>query len=113
MVLLSCVDIWPCCSRARRKPGPPQLSHGVLLDHVSIAHVGYIHEGRFKLLFDAGEDVGSRQRGVDVPDDFSFNPRFAEQRAHPVLPEEPRPASAEFWGFTERIGVKGSASISG
>jgi hypothetical protein len=83
-----------------------------LLEHVSIAHVGYIHEGRFKLLFDAGEDVGSRQRGVDVPDDFSFNPRFAAERAHPV-PEEPRPASAEFWGFTESIGVQGSASISG
>jgi hypothetical protein len=75
--------------------------------------VVYIHEGRFKLLFDAGEDVGSRQRGVDVPDDFFFNPLFAEQRAYPVLPEEPRPASAEFWGFTERIGVEGSASISG
>jgi hypothetical protein len=88
------------------------LRHGILLDHVSIAHVGYIHEGRFKILFDAGQDLGSRQRGVDVLDDFFFNPRLGEERTH-TLPEEPRPASAEFWGFTERTGVKGSASISG
>jgi hypothetical protein len=83
-----------------------------LLDHVSIAHVGYIHEGRFKILFDAGQDLGSRQRGVDVPEDFFFNPRLGEERNHTV-PEEPRPASAEFWGFTESIGVQGGASTPG
>jgi hypothetical protein len=83
-----------------------------VLDHVSIAHVGYIHEGRFKLLFDAGQDLGSRQRGVDVPDDFFFNPRLAEERNHPAL-EEPREAAVQFWGFEENKGIKGSSSISG
>jgi hypothetical protein len=83
-----------------------------VLDHVSIAHVGYIHEGRFKLLFDAGQDLGSRQRGVDVPDDFFFNPRLAEERAFPVI-KEPTEPSIHFWGFKNSTGVQGSASLSG
>jgi hypothetical protein len=37
---------------------------------VKLGDVGYIRRGRFHLLFSAGCQLGSRRRGVDVPQTF-------------------------------------------
>jgi hypothetical protein len=94
-----------------REPTPPQLTNGHLLERVSIGYVGYIHEGRFKILFDAGEELGFRRRGTDVPNCFSHNPLIAAERQNPLV-KKSRPAGTEFWGFEKRSGISASASVS-
>ena len=39
-------------------------------DRIQLADVGYIRGGRFNLLFSAGEPLGDRKRGFDVPQTF-------------------------------------------
>jgi hypothetical protein len=78
-----------------------------MLEHVDIGHVGYIHDGRFKILFDAGRDLGERTRGADVPYDFFFNPLIAKEQRNPLV-NPPRSPRTEFWGFERSAGVGGS-----
>ena len=47
-----------------REPGPQ------LYERVRLGDVGYTRYGRFNLLFSAGEELGSRALGVDVPATF-------------------------------------------
>ena len=47
---------------AFREPAPTQS-----YECINFGDVGFIHHGRFCLLFSAGRPLGGRQRGVDVP----------------------------------------------
>lgn len=49
-----------------REPGPIDYSYR----RVRLGDVGYTRDGSFHLLFSAGEPLGSRELGVDVPHTF-------------------------------------------
>jgi hypothetical protein len=66
----------------------------VKLDHVAIGHVGYIEEGRFKIICDACDT----------------NPAIAAERQNAVA-EANRPAGIEAWGFKKSGGVKAEAGV--
>jgi hypothetical protein len=76
---------------------------------VEIAHVAYVHGGRCKILFDAGQDLGARTRGVDVPGDFYFNPLLGVERRNAASDPVTRGADTEFWGFERSSGLSVSA----
>jgi hypothetical protein len=104
--------ISPCrCLRIReltendRNPLPPTLGYDVMLDHVSIGHVGFIDQGRFVLLFDAAQPLGSRRIGREVPNGFTYNNDIGAGRSHPYH-SDVRTASTETCGFQRCAGVE-------
>jgi hypothetical protein len=81
-----------------------------MLDHVSIGHVGYMSEGRFVLLFDAAQPLGSRREGRDVPDGFIYNEGIGAGRSH-ARQSDSRPASTETCGFQKCVGMELDAGV--
>jgi hypothetical protein len=105
-----------CCTRmlmhGLRDPLPPILGYDEMLDHVSVGHVGYMDKGRFVLLFDAAQPIGSRREGRDVPQGFTYNEGIGAGRSHP-RESSPRPAYTKSHGFKMCRGVELGAGISG
>jgi len=62
-----------------REPAPLQY-----FDRIRPGDVGYIHRGRFNLLFSAGAPLGERQLGVDIPHTFT------RLDVGPILKSEPQ-----------------------
>lgn len=63
-----------CCyllkSRASPEPGGREPTPIYSYERIRLGDVGYIREGRFHLLFSAGEPLGTRVHGSDVPRTF-------------------------------------------
>jgi hypothetical protein len=94
-------------------PNPPELDYLGLIDHVSIGHVGYIENGQFRILFDAGLPLGQRELGKHVPEDFVFHNTIGRDRQSPKKPILLRFAGVESRELQMTGGTSGQLKISG
>ena len=67
--------------------------------------MGYIHRGRFNLLFSAGYPLGERELGVDVPH------TFRQLDVGPILDAEPRPPGCLSAGAVREVLTRARASM--